>query len=162
MAPTIPAGGLVLVEKLSRPKAGDIVLMHIGDEPERYLKRVLAVEGEEIAWDGGAWLVNGQPLAREGRREARLDEDCAGEPVQLREEGRGARSWWASPPRGSSAPLRVPEGHIFVVGDWREGSRDSRHWGHVSLAEVDAVALLLISGGSPCAAGDFPGGPRRL
>lgn len=162
MAPSIPAGGLVLVEKLSGPEAGDVVLMHLGDQPEHYLKRVLAVAGEEIAWEGGSWVVDGQRLAMEGRLEVRLSDDCAGEPLVMQEEGRGGRTWWASGPKGSGAPLRVPEGHIFVAGDWTEASRDSRHWGHVSLGEVDGVALLLVAGTSPCPGGGFPGSPRRL
>jgi signal peptidase I len=162
MAPALPEGGLVLVGKLARPQAGDIVLMRIGDDPERYFKRVLAVGGEEIAWQGGGWTVDGRAIAGGPEQQLQLPDGCAGETVVLREEGRGGSRWWASAPAGAGSGGRLPEGQLFVAGDWREASRDSRHWGPVSLAEVDGVALVLLPGRRSCPAGGFPTGPRRL
>lgn len=156
MAPTMPEGALALVFKRATPEVGDIVMMRIGDDPARYLKRVVAVEGERVAWSGAGVTVDGDPLATGRTDQATLPDPCAGAPIGLVEEARGAARWWATAPGAVGSLEQVPAGHVFVLGDWRDGSRDSRHWGPVSSVEIEGVVQLIIIRRPPCEAGGFP------
>lgn len=90
-----------------RPRRGDIVMMHYPPKPERlFVKRVIAQPGDRLHIRQGRAHVNEQP------------EDDS----YVRPEFRGAGEW---------GPELVPEGYYFVMGDRRNNSSDSRHWGYV-------------------------------
>ena len=107
-------------------KYGDIVILRkngvFDDDP--IVKRVIAVGGQtvEIDYDTGTVYVDGQPL----------EEDYIREPTYTAE--------------GTEFPLTVPEGSIFVMGDNRNGSSDSRDYrlGTVDTRYVIGKAAFLI------------------
>ncbi|WP_324668384.1 signal peptidase I [Geochorda subterranea] len=104
MLPTLHDGERLMVDKLTyrfhEPQRGDIVVFRYPLDPrEHYIKRIVGVPGDEVAVRNGRVFVNGTPL----------DE-----------------SYLASPTLGRFGPVRVPEGHYFVLGDNRNNSEDSR------------------------------------
>jgi signal peptidase I len=124
MVPTLMVGDRVLANKFvyrfSEPKRHDIVIFGgvEGEEEETLIKRVVGVAGDEIQVQNGTLYVNGEPQ----------------EEPYLNKEPR---------PSGSSyGPITVPSGRIFVMGDNRDNSGDSRIFGPVPLKNVQGEAFL--------------------
>jgi signal peptidase I len=150
MIPTLREGDRVLVEKLSsrfgEPERGEVVVFErdiaLGapkDDPsfvgeirdsfrelfglptgsrQDFIKRIVAVGGDEIEGHDGRVYVNGRPVQ---------------EPYVV---GSGTTSPFPS--------TRVPEGQIFVMGDNRSNSDDSRNFGAVPLDSVVGRAFVLM------------------
>lgn len=117
MEPTLRAGDLVAVVPLVGPRRGDVVLVRDPREPSRVtVKRVLGLPGERLRVRRGRVLVDGVAQA----------EPYAG----------GA---------GPDAELRVPPGHVAVLGDARHRSTDSRVFGPVPLELVDGLVVARVA-----------------
>jgi signal peptidase I len=122
MVPTLEVGDRVFVNKFvyhfREPERGDIVVFRsVEGGQEELVKRVVAVSGDEVTVEDGRLLVNGEPQS---------------EPYLNR----------AFPPDESSyGPTRVPEGEVFVMGDNRANSRDSRFFGPVPLENIEGEAF---------------------
>ena len=122
MVPTLEVGDRVLVNKFiyrfTEPERGDIVVFKsVEGGGEDLIKRVVGVQGDEISVRGGKLLVNG-----ERQREPYVNRRF--------------------PDRSFSAPTTVPKGHIFVMGDNRANSRDSRFFGPVPKRKIEGEAFL--------------------
>ncbi|WP_433058102.1 signal peptidase I [Dactylosporangium sp. CS-033363] len=132
MEPGIKPGQVISARQVTgyEPKHGDVVLFHPPAEwsakGSPMLKRVLAVGGEVVACCTveGKVTVNGVPL----------DEPYLGEdgPLDVEPNPRscGSRRF---------GPLKVPEGSVFLAGDHRAASNDSRCLGAVPASAVFAV-----------------------
>jgi signal peptidase I len=110
MAPHILSGDYVVINtfayRFGPPARGNIVAFrHDGDSREIFIKRVIAVPGDRVRIDRGSVYVNG----------VKLDE-----PYVRYGDGR------------SFAQLTVPEGTVYVLGDNRANSEDSRFFGPVA------------------------------
>ena len=123
MEPTLFTGERVLVGKLEywfqKPKRGDIVLVRYPGSRFDFIKRVVAVGGETVAVANGLTLINGKPL----------DEPYVQHPLFA-----------------DLAPVTVPEGNVFVMGDNRANSTDSREQaiGPIPLENVVGRAYWLV------------------
>ena len=121
---------LVISDFFYTPKAGDVVVVQIEDEiadayaeldrNEAIIKRVIATEGQTVSIRGGTVYVDGVPLY---------------EDYVLRD---GYDS------RADMAPVTVSEGHIFLMGDHRNFSLDSRYFGEVDERTVIGKVLFRI------------------
>ena len=96
-----------LVYRISEPRRGDIVMLYYPLNPDKsFVKRVIAEEGDSVRIVDGRVYVNDIPLQ---------DDYVAA-------EFRSHDDW---------GPQIIPEGYYFVMGDHRNNSSDSRHWGMV-------------------------------
>ena len=123
----VPYTTIVLVER-DRPQPGDVVLLPSPADGTRLIKRVVAVGGDHVVFRQGHLMLNGRPAALDERG---LVEQIGRQrvPVKLTSGG------------GPDVELVVPPGHVYVVGDHRGNSLDSRVFGLVPENSVYARAL---------------------
>ena len=107
-------------------RRGDVLVFKYPEEPERdFIKRLIGLPGETIEMRQSRLFINGEPVG-----EPYLDE--------MRQDGN-------APPdiRGTFGPQVVPEGHLFMMGDNRGDSQDSRYWGPLPVNYVKGRAFVL-------------------
>ena len=134
MEPTIQIGDTIMGQKVTLELGmdvapGDIVVFRnpqADSEHDILVKRVIATAGQTVDLEGGQVVVDGEPL----------DESYTqGESWPLATQAPGA---------DVSFPFTVPEGCIWVMGDNREDSADSRYFGAVPRENLVAVALFRL------------------
>jgi signal peptidase I len=113
---------------------GHVVVFKFPEDPARdFIKRVIGLPGETLEIRDKVVHIDGKPLeepyARFLEPPLRRDDPEYG----LRSEG--TRDNWG--------PQVVPAGHLFVMGDNRDNSRDSRFWGFLPRDQVKGRALLV-------------------
>ena len=111
MAPTLEDHDRLIVNKLvyelGEPRPGDIVMLYYPLNPEKmFVKRVIAKEGDMVRIVDGRVYVNDRPLRDD----------------YVPNEFRSHDDW---------GPKVIDQGYYFVMGDHRNNSSDSRHWGPV-------------------------------
>ncbi|RPI84993.1 MAG: signal peptidase I [Chloroflexi bacterium] len=121
MQPTLYAGNFVLVNKLAfnfvEPERGDVIVFKYPPDPTQvpYIKRIIGLPGDTIHIEGGKVFINGQELI---------------EPYLVEPTNRGGD--WV-----------VPENNLFVMGDNRNSSSDSRTWGTVPMENIIGRAEIV-------------------
>jgi signal peptidase I len=126
MMPTLHNGDRMIVNKLSytvgEPDRFDIVVFHAPEQKD-YIKRVIGLPGDTVEYKGDVLYINGksyeEPYLEEYKEQ--VDEGLLTEDFTLEEK---------------IGQATVPEDTIFVMGDNRRFSKDSRHIGVVMIDEV--------------------------
>lgn len=124
MYPTLVGGEGMFTEKLtytvSAPQRGDIIICRYPYHTEKCVKRVIAVPGDRISISDGAIYLNGE----------RLDESA----------------YWSGYIEDSDMPeVTVPDKCLFVVGDNRNHSGDSRHVGFIPYCQVKGKVRAVMT-----------------
>ncbi len=143
MAPTLAPGDDFFVSRLDRrARPGDVIAFRWPAHPaDQYVKRVVAVAGDTVELDGETLFVNGRAVPRSSLG------PVGGRRLELIEERLGEHTYQvlfdADRPAIPSPPRTVPPGHVFVLGDHRGTSVDSRQLGCVPLALVEGHPLAI-------------------
>ena len=111
---------LVKIMAGEAPARGDVIVFDAPDDGTRLIKRIVAVGGDRLEVRDGHVFVNGMS----GDQKAALELRSGGGP--------------------DVAPIRVPMGHVFAMGDFRGNSRDSRFFGFVREDRIYAKAVRVF------------------
>lgn len=122
----IPILGKRIV-KFSDPRRGDVIVFVYPVDPSKdFIKRVIGEPGDTVEVKHKQVLINGEKI-----------EDPYGQFVEG--SGEGSRLT----PRDNFGPVTVPSDQVFVMGDNRDRSYDSRFWGFVPLDDVRGKAFVI-------------------
>ena len=179
MIPTLLVGDLILVNKFhyglrlpvlntkltegTAPQRGDVMVFRYPPKPSLdYIKRVVGVPGDEVAYLNKRLTINGKPLPTHALPEF-FDEDTMRYFTQF-EETLGAKPHRLLNDDGRPAFVpgadefefkancrysvegvvcKVPQGHYFMMGDNRDNSLDSRYWGFVPDKNIVGKAFFV-------------------
>ena len=181
MIPTLLVGDLILVNKFhygfrlpvlntkitegNKPQAGDVMVFRYPPKPSLdYIKRVVGVPGDEVAYINKRLTINGKAIATAQVPEF-FDEDVMRYFPQYEEQLGGAKHRMLNDDarRGGMSEseimefpnrqncrysaegvvCKVPEGHYFMMGDNRDNSLDSRYWGFVPDKNIVGKAFFV-------------------
>jgi signal peptidase I len=122
MVPTLEVGDRVFVNKFvyrfGEPQRGDIVVFKsVEGGEEELIKRIVALPGDKIAVQDGVLFVNGEPQEEPYLNAQFSDSEHFG-------------------------PTTVSGGEVFVMGDNRDNSRDSRFFGPVPIENIEGEAFV--------------------
>ena len=179
MIPTLLVGDLILVNKFTygvrlpvintkiiegnQPARGDVMVFRYPPQPSLdYIKRVVGVPGDEVAYLNKRLTVNGKPVDTTAAPDF-FDKDAMRYFKQYEEQlGTQPHLLLNTPEapafvQGASnfayrencrysvegVVCKVPEGHYFMMGDNRDNSLDSRYWGFVPEANIVGKAFFV-------------------
>jgi signal peptidase I len=179
MIPTLLVNDLILVNKFHygvrlpvinlkvldnhSPQRGDVMVFRYPPKPSLdYIKRVVGIPGDEVAYLNKQLTINGQPLpktplpeffdADEMRYSKQFQEVSGNKTYRLLNNDQrpafvdGATDFpFKDNCRYSNEGVvcKVPEGHYFMMGDNRDNSLDSRYWGFVPEANIVGKAFFI-------------------
>jgi signal peptidase I len=119
MEPTLHSSQRVVIEKISYrfhgPRRGDIVVIDSPHQKDMLIKRVVALPGETVEVKNGRVYVDGEMLKED---------------------------WPIRPGGGNHGPRTIPPLHVFVLGDNRGASNDSRSFGPVPIEHIVGHAWI--------------------
>lgn len=161
MIPSLYIGDFILVNKFSYgvrlpvlnekiididdPQRGDVVVFRYPRDPSiDYIKRVVGLPGDHIAYYNKVLYVNGKPIKREyvSVYAGPGEENSATEYVEKLDSKNHSMLLIPSRP-GHDVEYVVPEGHYFMMGDNRDNSNDSRYWGMVPDKYLVGKAFMI-------------------
>ena len=180
MIPTLLVGDLILVNKfhygvrlpvlnkkifaINDPQRGDVMVFRYPvDTRMDYIKRVVGVPGDEIAYLNQRLAVNGQPVPLTAHGEYYDDESLRYTPQFAETLGAVEHRILVDPRRpayyggdtkrfamaencrysAEGVVCKVPPGHYFMMGDNRDNSQDSRFWGFVPDENIVGKAFFV-------------------
>ena len=109
-----------------QPERGDIIVFkYPKDEKRDFIKRVIGIPGDLLEVRHQKVFINGKPYEDRHARHTESPSDSS------------------LVPRDDFGPVLVPDNHLFMMGDNRENSQDSRYWGFLDINKVRGKALMI-------------------
>jgi signal peptidase I len=132
MEDTLLVGDFLLVSKFiyrfTDPKPGDVIVFKYPLDTKRdFIKRCVAVEGQAVQIVDKVVYIDGKPVTNPPLSKF----------VDPRTYGAGFST------RDNFGPVKVPAGQLFVMGDNRDNSRDSRYWGFLDKKLIKGKAFII-------------------
>jgi signal peptidase I len=178
MIPTLLVGDLILVNKFEyglrlpvlhtkitqghAPQRGDVMVFRYPPKPSQdYIKRVVGLPGDEVAYLNKKLTINGQPVSKQPmatfleedsmQYRPQFEEELGGKKhLLLNYEDRPAYIQTGAFPQSDNCHYsiegvvcKVPAGHYFMMGDNRDNSLDSRYWGFVPEENIVGRAFFI-------------------
>ena len=160
MIPTLKIGDFVLANKLAygmhspisphflvrwgEVKRGEIIIFQYPEDTSlSYIKRVIAVPGDELSIEGQEIYVNGKLLPLSISEQEDISSPEFKQFTQTLDDKSFQVQYRDKIARLSKLKLKVPEGQYFVLGDNRDNSRDSRSWGFVPEQNITSKAIAV-------------------
>ncbi|SES42628.1 signal peptidase I [Salipaludibacillus aurantiacus] len=126
MMPTINDGERIIVNKIGyevdQPNRFDLIIFHATEDSD-YIKRVIGLPGDELYYEDDILYINGEAQ----------EEDFLDSYKEEHDNGLFTEDFTLEEMTGET---EVPEGHVFVLGDNRQNSIDSRHIGFVEAEKI--------------------------
>lgn len=167
MKPTILEGDRIFTNKLAYdlkipyttlhlatwndPQRGDIVVFHSPGDNKRLVKRVVGIPGDMVAMANNQLYVNGQAMTY---RFLQPDDLEGSDPGQIKRHSVYVENLTGhehqtmitpgQPSIRSFRPIKVPEGHYFMMGDNRDNSADSRFFGFIDRGRILGQATTIV------------------
>lgn len=126
-----------IIYDIRKPKRGEVIVFHVPDQGRDFIKRVIGVAGDTVKVDGDDLYINGKKIEEPYLKEAIAKAQAAGGLYNPR----GDRTDF---PNSQFPDGKVPEGTLFVMGDHRGNSEDSRMIGFIPLSRVVGRADLVF------------------
>ena len=156
----IPWTNIKLFKHVREPRRGEVVVFVYPQDPDKdFIKRIVAIPGDTLQVCGGQVLINNQPVRRElqpGACEYQdYDEDRPRDnwrrvPCTSYREWNGNETYLTVHNQGGGGPSQacgqawtIPPEHVFVMGDNRDNSHDSRFWGPVHYDLIKGKAWFI-------------------
>ncbi|HHY73054.1 MAG TPA: signal peptidase I [Bacillus bacterium] len=127
MMPTLEDHDRIILSKIEEPKRFDIVVFHATEEKD-YIKRVIGLPGDQIEYKNDTLYINGQVFEENYLDGTKTEQS-------LNRYG-GLLT--------TDFSVTVPEGCLFVMGDNRRNSQDSRHIGAIPMGKVVGVSKIIF------------------
>jgi signal peptidase I len=180
MVPTLLVGDLILVNKFhygvrlpvinkkivqnNDPQRGDVMVFRYPPDPRvDYIKRVVGVPGDEVAYLNQKLTINGQPVPVVSQGEYYDEDSLRYAPAFTEKLGAVEHRILVDPRRqaffgtdekqfpfrencrysAEGVVCKVPQGHYFMMGDNRDNSQDSRFWGFVPDENIVGRAFFV-------------------
>ncbi|MEI2399346.1 MULTISPECIES: signal peptidase I [Paenibacillus] len=137
MQPNFHTGERVIVNEIlydiRTPQRGEVIVFHVPSEGRDFIKRVIGVAGDTVKVEGDVVTVNGEPV-NETYIQGAIDDAHNNNSLYNNKNF----------PNEDFTDGTVPEGHVFVMGDNRSDSTDSRMIGYVPLGDIVGRADLIF------------------
>ncbi|QDK36833.1 signal peptidase I [Bdellovibrio sp. NC01] len=162
MQPTLKPGDFIFSSRMSYgleipftskkvdtsfPERGDLVVFSYPNQPEiNYVKRVVGLPGDRVQVKQGRLILNEEPFEYEKAELAKRDNPNS-ELFDIYTEKSKLSSWPVIFQKQAEdkdfGPIVVPPGEVFLLGDNRDASDDSRYWGTVPATQVLGKVVLI-------------------
>jgi signal peptidase I len=137
MKPNFHTGERVIVNEIlydiRKPQRGEVIVFHVPSEGRDFIKRVIGVAGDTVKVEGDVVTVNGEPV-NETYIQGAIDDAHNNNSLYNNKNF----------PNEDFTDGTVPAGHVFVMGDNRSDSTDSRMIGYVPLGDIVGRADLIF------------------